>query len=580
MRGYRYVKGRIRNGVAVAAMVLGCHQVHAATSTWSNTDTGNWDVAGNWTGGVPASGVSTYLNNAGTATIQSGVTATTGFLAVGSSSGASGTIQIDGGSLKSSLFSLGNAAGSTGTLNLTSGYMGNPSTVPTGSANAVGEYGTGYLTISGGTMNPKPSPQSSLGSLAIGVYAGSSGTVTLSGGTLDLATTPGRLTIGAGGTGSLLINGGTITLGTDTNIAVNTGSNGSARITSGSWSTHNINVGSRGTGSLTVEGGTLSATSIAAGATATGSGSVIASGGTMSGTGDFVIGKTGTATALINGGSVSYRNASFGQASGSSGTTTISSGSLTFSGALTVADSGTGGLTVSGGTLQSDSAIIGNTETSLGTVLITGGSWTNTGTLTLGALGSHATLTVQTGGRLSTGDTTIGSGSGTDATAGLTNSLIVTGANARFVDSGSLLIGGDGSGNTVAVSDGALVMVGDANGETIGFSTGTGTDNYLRIDGGYVALFGDQVANITSFITGSRLQVWNGTDWMTSTDTAHFSYAYYATESAAQTFSGYSGLAGYTILTAVPEPGTAALALLGAATALLARRHRQYNAAR
>lgn len=67
---------------------------------------------------------------------------------------------------------------------------------------------------------------------------------------------------------------------------------------------------------------------------------------------------------------------------------------------------------------------------------------------------------------------------------------------------------------------------------------------------------------------------------MTTTDTEAFDLGYFATGEAAQEFTGYTGLGGYTILTtAVPEPGICVLIGLGAAVLLIFRRPKRVASA-
>jgi len=193
-------------------------------------------------------------------------------------------------------------------------------------------------------------------------------------------------------------------------------------------------------------------------------------------------------------------------------------------------------------------------EGSLGTVTVSGGSVTTSGGFgVVVGNGGTSSLLVNNGGSVSSLAATIG-------WTTPDSSVTVTGTGSQWVNSGNVRLGNsEFDGNTLAIADGGLVKVGG----TLDFFR-NGSLNFLRLDGGYLALFGDQLSTAGSYITGGEVQTWSGTDWVVNTDLSAFSLAYYATDAAAESFTGYGGLGGYTIL-AVPEPSTYAMALAGLA---------------
>lgn len=67
------------------------------TTTWTDSNS-SWFIAGNWNNGVPTANTSAYINNAGTANINSTGAAACN-LTLGYNAVNSGTVSINGGSL-------------------------------------------------------------------------------------------------------------------------------------------------------------------------------------------------------------------------------------------------------------------------------------------------------------------------------------------------------------------------------------------------------------------------------------------------------------------------------------------------
>jgi len=366
----------------------------------------------------------------------------------------------------------------------------------------------------------------------------------------------------AGTAGTVLVSGGRI--GVDsTYLGYVAGGAGQAMVTSGTWSNSGlVSVGESGTGTVLVDGGRLSAQTIYLGRNAGSSGTATVTSGTMGGgaSSAIYVGSVGTGSLLVNGGLATSQLATVGDASGATGGAVVSSGTWAATGLLNVGNSGKGTLQVSGGYLSSAAASVGYNTASSGTVTVSSGSWANAGVLRVGVYGSGALVGVQTGGAVTSGDVVVGTGTSSNASRGANNTVTIVDQGSVWVISGSLAVGDYGSGNTVSVEDGALLKVGDASGETIVFSLHGGSNNFLRLDGGYAALYGDQTSYVSdTLLANNRIQVWDGAAWTLATAET-LEATYFDTDAAALAATGYSGLGGYTVLEAIPEPATLALA--------------------
>src|SRR5439155_1458462 len=146
------------------AAALTAPSLARAQFTWTNPAGGNWNVAGNWTPGVPTPGATTSLAFGTGATVTSTYTATNDIGAAGTAfelnsctfNNTAGTVTISGGSTVNVTENMyvGDVAGSTGTLTVTG-----PGTVVNliGGASTrlgVGNFGNGTLNITaGGVIN-------------------------------------------------------------------------------------------------------------------------------------------------------------------------------------------------------------------------------------------------------------------------------------------------------------------------------------------------------------------------------------------------------------------------------------------
>src|SRR5436305_12259191 len=56
-------------GAAALAAAGLAHRARATSDFWSAAGNGNWNVAGNWSAGVPTAGQDVFITNAGTKTV-------------------------------------------------------------------------------------------------------------------------------------------------------------------------------------------------------------------------------------------------------------------------------------------------------------------------------------------------------------------------------------------------------------------------------------------------------------------------------------------------------------------------------
>lgn len=289
----------------------------------------------------------------------------------------------------------------------------------------------------------------------------------------------------------------------------------------------------------------------------------------LGGSGMINAGTPGTPIGVYAGVLVNQAEAYIGLGTNSTGTALVSgTGSQWHGFALFNGFYGSGQLTIeNGGTVTNVLGVLGYAPSAHGSVQITGpgAQWSVSGQLVVGNAGPGE-LTVENSGRLFTAQTLVG------AFSNSSSSVLVTGSDSIWTNAGSLTIGNNGaSSNTVTITDQALLK---QNSASLSFSLGGGTDNYLRLDGGYFAWQGDNTSNVIDLVSDGFFQVWDGADWVNADGSFLFDFGYFATDAEALDFTGYNGLGGYTILTTVPEPGTWALLGLGLTTLLLRRRRK------
>ncbi|MGZ5567394.1 MAG: hypothetical protein ACXWKG_10295, partial [Limisphaerales bacterium] len=225
-----------------ACLLLGINlQCFAATIYWANTNSGLYNVATNWQGGIaPTNTDSASINDGGTAIINSTMTLSNLIVQVGDTNATTGTLIMTGGSmtLSSDLRAGGNGGASgngTGIFELDAGTV-----LQTGGNLNVG-FGTnanGTFNIYGGSIqNNSASP----------IFAvGNKGTATINqtNGTIYLRNTNGLMQLGrnsanTSSSGTYNLSGGT--------LAAAKISFGAVTQTSGPLSTETFNLSGTGT---------------------------------------------------------------------------------------------------------------------------------------------------------------------------------------------------------------------------------------------------------------------------------------------------------------------------------------------
>jgi len=243
-------------------------------------------------------------------------------------------------------------------------------------------------------------------------------------------------------------------------------------------------------------------------------------------------------------------------------------------------------------TVNATTLTLGNWGTDLGTVInpnrkysqdntitVSGGSTlTLAGALTLGVKGIDNSLTVTGSNSVadaSHGKVIIGQGAtGLGSAFGSGNSALVSDEAVLLAQ--SLYLGYDGttaysaSENTLTVESDAIVVVGSTG---FGINNTNGSQNYVQLkDGGMIAFLGKYKSTdvtwnqyivtgatvsvtgsvsttITSLVDQGLIKVWDSTTgaYVTATS-SDVEVNYYATATEAEAATGYSGLAGYSVL--------------------------------
>ncbi len=299
---------------------------------------------------------------------------------VGFGPGSQGTLSVLAGTLLvPEHLSLGEDPGSTGQLWLNGGQLiANNSPVSTSSNDVqplwfnpalgvttnylitIGGNGAGQATVSNGQL--------AAFHMIIGDAAGSSGTLTIAGGTVNIS---GAMVLGQGqgfpqnptsiviqaqsATGSVFITGGQLTV---TNQGVAVGSFGTGHLS--------LTIGGFGVGQMTLSNGSLLAQSVIVGNCENSQGTLTIAGGTASvasaltaGVSTFITNNYGG----FHGLTVVLSNAT-GVIDVTGGSLTVTNGSGT--GLLTIGQQGSGSFVQSGGTVQADRFTIASASSSIG----------------------------------------------------------------------------------------------------------------------------------------------------------------------------------------------------------------------
>ena len=420
-------------------------------------------------------------SGAGTLTIDDGGTVTTTNLVnIGRNASGDGTVIVAGvgSSLSSADLVVGGAG--TGLLRIESGaavtshdgqlgavggsgtvlVSGSGSTWTMGGGMAVGDsVGTGALTIAdGGKVSANTG-------IRIAPFAGSTGTVSVTGTDATL-TSASDLLVAGGGNGTLTIaDGGTVNVAGTVTLAMNDGSAGT------------LNIGAAA-GDAAVAAGTLHADAIQF--------------GNVDGT--LVFNHTDTAYDF------SADMSGLGAIQQLAGTTDLTGDSSGFTGQVTI----TGGtLNVTGQLGSSGGVIAGSTEDAAVNVSGAGANWINSTGLAVG-LASGGALTVSDGGSVSDSYSFVGYGADSTGTA------TITGAGSTWSHLSTLYVGVNGDG-TLTLSDGGEVHTGGT--VIIASQVGsTGTLNIGAAAGDAAVAAGTLDTNWVTLGSGNASIVFNHTE--------------------------------------------------------------------
>jgi hypothetical protein len=230
-----------------------------------------------------------------------------------------------------------------------------------------------------------------------------------------------------------------------------------------------------------------------------------------------VVGWAGNSNTVVisNGGTMTNGQLSFGGiiglyagASNNSVVVTGTGSSWNNAGDLLVGwdDSGNKLTITNGGTVKSSQINYGgaigfNVGSSNNSVVVTGSgsSWSNSGDLLLGVSGSGNSMVISNGGTVSNSQVNYGGVIGWGGSSS-NNSVLVNGNGSSWNNSTNLTIGYDGSGNTMVVAGGASVVSGIVNVESVLLSNG---------GSGVIGLNADS-SNNSVLITGSGSSWSNG----------------------------------------------------------------------
>lgn len=318
--------------------------------------------------------------------------------------------------------------------------------------------------------------------LAVGLSNSSAfASITYSGDTSDVAV----VVVGNSTVGNLTIDGDSVLSSGSGIIGNNANSTGTVNVVSGAWTTSGIlTVGDNGNGTLNLTSGSVTNSFSYIGNSTSGTGTVNVSGGIWKNYSTLMVGNSGSNNSLVifNGGKVQNAEGAVGYNFGSSYNSVLVTGtnSLWTNTGINVGMRGTyNSLGISnGGKVQVDYAYIGNeSASSNNTVTVTGAgsAWTSAQGVTVGSNGNRNRMVISDGGNVQNVNGFIGRYTNNASY----NSVLVTGVNSTWTNTGNLNVGLGGSSNSVVVSNGGVVR--NVNG-SIGSQSSSG-NNTVEVTG-------------------------------------------------------------------------------------------------
>lgn len=446
----------------------------SADSVYWSGGTNDWFLDSNWVwdGHAPNAGDTARIDTTGV--VIDGAGAHVGTLFLGLGSAADLAIQDD---LTSDSVSLGWNSGSMGSATIT----GAGNTWTNSGAIYVGYGGGGVISILDGAAVTTGEMNIASGTTSTGTVNLQDNSSLITSGYLYVGFGGDA---SSGGHGYLNILSGSDVTSADSIIANGINTIGDALVsgTGSTWTTTgSLLVGGGGVGTLDVtDGGFVESGSATIANLASASGSSVnvdGAGSQWSVLGDLYLGSGGSGTLNItDDGSVELGAAYLGYAAAGSGAIVVDDAALSVTDRIGVGYNGTGSLTIrNGATVDADGAILGWNAAATGTATVTGAGsrWDNTGTLYVGNLGDGF-LTIADGAAVTSTDGYVGTENGSDS------ELLVSGAGSSWIMSGAFFAGHNtGAEGTVTVASGGSIsslqgILGDLSG-SVGTMTVTGS---------------------------------------------------------------------------------------------------------
>lgn len=445
---------------AAAAVITLSYSGVQAAGVWDG-GVGNFDVPANWDDDLVPGQINIVVNNGGT--IEVTTNHTTNDILAGTAGGATGTWAQSAGNLTmgGGWFRLGTASGATGNYNLSGGTL-----TTVGRQNIAEVTGSfGNVSVSGGTWINNGAALTVGGNSA--ATAGGTGTLSLSGSGTINCNEQFWVGAGSGSTGTFTMSAGTLNVNNWIAIGRSTGT-GNVIMTGGTWNKTaggNFIVGASGPGTLTQSGGLVD---VQGGITWMGEGN--SSTYTLSGTGEFrtsqmvaASGSSSVSAINLNGGTLRV-----GQLNGGAGTANV-----VFNGTQIIATANQGAFID-----NLDTANVGNDGLKIDTQAFNVASAQNFAAAGTGGLTkSGSGILTLTGTNTFTGGVVINGGT---LIAGTTSSVPGwNSAGAIIVPSGSGFGARLGVGGFTNVEfDTLLSSASFAAGSSIGINTGLGDVTY------------------------------------------------------------------------------------------------------